>query len=194
MPPAREFDYNDLDAALVGLIVQRATGRPWSEWLDQKIWRPMGGQSAEVWGSLIRQLVHRGYLEQDVASYSVLRLTPAARPLLRGEERLTLARPRVKAKPLKKAARKRPGQLDYNEELFQSLRILRNLADAAGVPLSSSSAMPRWQRWPPASPPRWLQINRSAGINCALRSGLPCRILVRAGDRRAGRLSRQKCP
>jgi ATP-dependent DNA helicase RecQ len=39
----------------------------------------------------IRQLVHRGYLEQDVASYSVLRLTPAARPLLRGEERLTLA-------------------------------------------------------------------------------------------------------
>jgi ATP-dependent DNA helicase RecQ len=70
-----------------------------------------------------------------VASYSVLRLTPAARPLLRGEERLTLARPRVKAKPLKKAARRRPGQHDYDEELFQSLRILRKrLADAAGVP------------------------------------------------------------
>lgn len=49
MPPAREFDYNDLDAALVGLIVQRATGVPWSEWLDRKIWRPMGGQRAEVW-------------------------------------------------------------------------------------------------------------------------------------------------
>jgi CubicO group peptidase (beta-lactamase class C family) len=49
LPPAREFDYNDLNAALVGLIVQRATGRPWSEWLDQKIWRPMGGQRAEVW-------------------------------------------------------------------------------------------------------------------------------------------------
>jgi CubicO group peptidase (beta-lactamase class C family) len=49
MPPAREFDYNDLDAALVGLIVQRATGRPWASWLDQKIWRPMGGQRAAVW-------------------------------------------------------------------------------------------------------------------------------------------------
>jgi len=48
-PPAQEFDYNDLDAALAGLIVQRATGRPWSEWLDEKIWRPMGGQRAEVW-------------------------------------------------------------------------------------------------------------------------------------------------
>lgn len=49
MPPAREFDYNDLDAALVGLIVQRATGQPWASWLDQKIWRPMGGQRARVW-------------------------------------------------------------------------------------------------------------------------------------------------
>ena len=49
MPPAREFDYNDLDAALVGLMVQRATGRPWASWLDQQIWRPMGGQRAAVW-------------------------------------------------------------------------------------------------------------------------------------------------
>jgi len=48
-PPAQEFDYNDLDAALAGLIVQRATGKPWSEWLDEKIWRPMGGQPARVW-------------------------------------------------------------------------------------------------------------------------------------------------
>jgi CubicO group peptidase (beta-lactamase class C family) len=47
--PGREFDYNDLDAALVGLIVQRATGRPWAQWLDEKIWRPMGGQRAAVW-------------------------------------------------------------------------------------------------------------------------------------------------
>lgn len=49
MPPAREFDYNDLDAALAGLIVQRATGQPWARWLDEKIWRPMGGQHARVW-------------------------------------------------------------------------------------------------------------------------------------------------
>ncbi|MEO7386314.1 MAG: serine hydrolase, partial [Gammaproteobacteria bacterium] len=49
MPPAREFDYNDLDAALVGLILQRATGQPFNKWLDEKIWRPMGGQRAQVW-------------------------------------------------------------------------------------------------------------------------------------------------
>ena len=33
---------------------------------------------------------------QDIARYSVLKLTPAARPLLRGEETLVLAKPRVK--------------------------------------------------------------------------------------------------
>ncbi|MEZ5564692.1 MAG: serine hydrolase [Gammaproteobacteria bacterium] len=49
MAPGREFDYNDMDAALVGLIVQRATGMPWQRWLDQKIWRPMGGAPGKVW-------------------------------------------------------------------------------------------------------------------------------------------------
>jgi len=50
----------------------------------------------EAWQQLIRQLIHRGYLEQDIARYSVLRLTAAALPLLRGDETLVLSRPRVK--------------------------------------------------------------------------------------------------
>ncbi len=37
---------------------------------------------AEAWSGLIRQLIHLGYLRQDVANYSVLKLTEAARPLL----------------------------------------------------------------------------------------------------------------
>jgi len=91
--------------------------------------------SSDVWGSLLRQLVHLGYLEQDLAGYGVLKLTAAARPLLRGEERLQLARPRERkvapAKPLRRVA----GSIPYDEELFQSLRALRKgLADAAGVP------------------------------------------------------------
>jgi ATP-dependent DNA helicase RecQ len=53
-------------------------------------------QSKDAWQQLIRQLIHRGYLEQDIARYSVLRLTPAAVPLLRGDETLVLSRPRVK--------------------------------------------------------------------------------------------------
>ena len=38
------------------------------------------------WTSIARQLIHRGYLVQDIANYSVLKLTPQALPLLRGEE------------------------------------------------------------------------------------------------------------
>jgi len=92
-------------------------------------------QSAEAWGSLVRQLVHHGYLAQDVASYSVLQLTAAARPLLRGEMRLILTRPRVRGKVTKKTASRRSGLPDCDSELFESLRLLRKkLADAAGVP------------------------------------------------------------
>ncbi len=52
--------------------------------------------SADAWLGLLRQLIHLGYLEQDIARYSVLRLTPKAGPLLRGEKSLTLARPRTR--------------------------------------------------------------------------------------------------
>jgi CubicO group peptidase (beta-lactamase class C family) len=48
-PPGAEFDYNDLDAALIGLITQRATGQPWAKWFDAKVWRPIGGSEAAVW-------------------------------------------------------------------------------------------------------------------------------------------------
>ncbi|ABB32935.1 ATP-dependent DNA helicase RecQ [Geobacter metallireducens RCH3] len=95
-------------------------------------------RSAEAWGSIIRQLIHRGYLEQDLANYSVLKLTPAARPLLRGEVSLTLAKPRVKVAPVKKEP-KRKGVVaslaERDEDLFQALRALRKrLADEQQVP------------------------------------------------------------
>ncbi len=52
--------------------------------------------SAEAWRSLLRQLVHLGYLRQDMGEYPVLQLAPAAAALLRGETALSLARPRVR--------------------------------------------------------------------------------------------------
>jgi ATP-dependent DNA helicase RecQ len=89
----------------------------------------------DVWGSLIRQLVHLGYLEQDMGNYSVLKLTAKARPLLRGEERITLARPRVRMVAAKKEAKPRKGDLVYDTGLFDELRALRKqLADEQQVP------------------------------------------------------------
>ncbi len=93
--------------------------------------------SAEAWGSLLRQLIHLGYLEQDVANFSVLRLTEAARPLLRGEQTLQLVRPRVKAKAVRAERRSAGAQLlpPHSEPLFQALRALRKrIAEREGVP------------------------------------------------------------
>ena len=92
--------------------------------------------SQEEWGNVFRQLIHHGYLEQDMANYSVLKLTAAAKPLLRGEQQLILARPRVKAAVPKKEVKKvSGGKLDYDESLFQALRAVRKeLADEQQVP------------------------------------------------------------
>jgi len=92
-------------------------------------------KSQEYWGSILRHLVQQGYLEQDVSNYSVLKLSEAARPLLRGEQTLSMAKPRAKVAALPKAVRRKVGDLEYNQELFARLRVVRKaLADAAGVP------------------------------------------------------------
>jgi ATP-dependent DNA helicase RecQ len=65
----------------------------------------------------------------------VLTLTEAARPLLRGEERLELARPRLRVKVQPKKGRATTGDFDYDEALFARLRAVRKrLADDEGVP------------------------------------------------------------
>ncbi len=99
-------------------------------------------QSRDHWQSLIRQLIHRGFLAQDIARFSALRLTEAARPLLRGEMQLTLAQPRTRVPSKKQRLRTaRAGRaaelagLPVDERLFEELRALRKrLADEQNVP------------------------------------------------------------
>lgn len=93
------------------------------------------GQSRDFWTDLLRQLVHRGFLEQDMANYSVLRLTESARPLLRGERSLQLPAPREKLPTAKVRRKGRSAPAGEKPELFQALRQLRKtLADRDGVP------------------------------------------------------------
>lgn len=89
----------------------------------------------ETWYSIFRQLIHHNYLLQDLAHYSVLKLTERARPLLRGEETLILAKPRPK--PTLKRKEKLNRDIDYtpDKKLFEHLRQIRKqLADKADVP------------------------------------------------------------
>jgi ATP-dependent DNA helicase RecQ len=118
--------------------------------------------SVDAWRSLLQQLVHLGYLYQEMGQYPVLKLTPAAMPVLKGEETLMLARPRVKlARPDEPRGKgKRPksapgrgrggattavkvtgsktggaGASGPDDDLFEELRALRRrIADREGVP------------------------------------------------------------
>lgn len=92
-------------------------------------------QPVDYWRSLLRHLVHQGFLSQDVGDFSVLKLLEPARALLKGENELWMARPRLKAVAEKKAPRRKAGEIDYDKELFERLRRLRKtLADEANVP------------------------------------------------------------
>jgi len=118
------------------------------------------------WMSIARQLIHRGYLVQDIAAFSVLKLTPASARVLKGEETVELARPRIKEKA---AAKRKPaatataelGQADTT--LFEALRSLRRrLADEAGVPpyvVFGDAALLQMSVERPASEDEFLQIN-----------------------------------
>ncbi len=48
--------------------------------------------SAQQWSSVFRQLVAGGFLEADIEAYGGLRLTAAARPVLKGEQIISLRR------------------------------------------------------------------------------------------------------
>jgi CubicO group peptidase (beta-lactamase class C family) len=43
--PGTAFNYNSVEAALVGEIVSRATGRSVSEYLSERVWKPAGMQT-----------------------------------------------------------------------------------------------------------------------------------------------------
>lgn len=91
--------------------------------------------SAVEWENIFRQLIHLGYIAQDFTHYGVLCLTPAARPVLKGEVTVVLGQPRAVIKPEAKGKRQRGGISEQHRELFDALRVLRKqIADAASVP------------------------------------------------------------
>ncbi|MBP7867286.1 MAG: DNA helicase RecQ [Acidobacteria bacterium] len=102
----------------------------------------------EAWKSLVRQLVHLGYLEVDLERFSALLLTPAARPVMRGTVALELTLPAEVLEPPAPGAAKKRGRAEAaveagvwagagaepDEVLFQLLRKLRRqLAEEENV-------------------------------------------------------------
>lgn len=97
--------------------------------------------SSDYWHSIIRQLIFLGYLRQNISNFNTLQLTENARSILKGEVKLTLAKPRieiVKKSRLNRYARAINSTtiLSYEERLlFNNLRRLRKeIADMEDIP------------------------------------------------------------
>ena len=88
-------------------------------------------KSDSYWHSILNQLIHKGLLRVDITAFAALRLTEAARPILKAEVPLSLASPRLTFKPEKKNA----APTNYDKKLFSRLKHLRKaLAEENDVP------------------------------------------------------------
>ena len=88
--------------------------------------------SHDEWLVVIRQLIHLGFLRQNIAQFGALILTEAARPILRSEQTLQLA---ITRKRLKDKRLLNYGLEGKDNALFQKLRSVRKvLADRDDVP------------------------------------------------------------
>jgi CubicO group peptidase (beta-lactamase class C family) len=48
-PPGRSFHYNNYNAVLLGMVLERVAGAPVSRYLQDKIWRPLGMEYPASW-------------------------------------------------------------------------------------------------------------------------------------------------
>jgi ATP-dependent DNA helicase RecQ len=90
--------------------------------------------SIAEWRSLFRQLIALGYVGIDTGRFGALRLTEKCRPVLKGEQQLSL-RKQSKEETLSKRKKSISHLRPQDEPLWEALRALRNeLAAEVGVP------------------------------------------------------------
>ncbi|WP_110027962.1 ATP-dependent DNA helicase RecQ [Mangrovibacter plantisponsor] len=136
--------------------------------------------SHEHWVSIIRQLIHMGFITQNIANHSALQLTEAARPVLRGEVPLMLAVPRITV--LKPRAHQKTFGGNYDRKLFAKLRKLRKaIADEENIPpyvVFNDATLIEMAEQLPVSPGEMLSVN-GVGMRKLERFGQPFMTLIR---------------
>lgn len=84
------------------------------------------------WHNIINQLIHQGLLRIDITQNAILKLTEAARPVLKRDVSVTLAVPRLSLSTSKKA---KLDNRNYDRALFAKLKHLRkSIAEQDEVP------------------------------------------------------------
>ena len=132
------------------------------------------------WFAIIRQLIHLGYLQQDIEQQSSLVLTEAARSVLKATEPLMLASPR-----LQKASywrQKSSIEKNYDRKLFAKLRVLRKeIADAEDVApfiVFNDATLSELARMQPETPYEMLAVS-GVGDTKLARYGEPFLALIK---------------
>ena len=139
-------------------------------------------KSKEHWQSVIRQLIHLGFVQQVISELNpTLQLIESAKAILKGEEPLELAMPRISA--ISKIAHnpQRQGVANYDKDLFARLRFLRKqIADKENIPpyiVFNDATLQEMAQYMPTSNIEMLQINGVGSIKLE-RFGQPFMALI----------------
>lgn len=139
-------------------------------------------KSKEYWQSVIRQLIHLGFVQQVISELNTtLQLTESAKAILKGEEPLELAMPRISA--ISKIAHnpQRQAVANYDKDLFARLRFLRKqIADKENIPpyiVFNDATLQEIAQYMPTSNIEMLQINGVGSIKLE-RFGQPFMALI----------------
>ncbi|MCQ9123698.1 DNA helicase RecQ [Rodentibacter caecimuris] len=121
-------------------------------------------KSKEHWQSVIRQLIHLGFIQQVIGEFNTtLQLTENAKPVLKGEVPLELAMPRISAISKMAHNPQRNAVLNYDKDLFARLRFLRKqIADKENIPpyiVFNDATLQEMAQYMPTSNIEMLQIN-----------------------------------
>ena len=126
-------------------------------------------KSKEHWQSVIRQLIHLGFVQQVIGELNpTLQLTESAKAILKGEEPLELAMPRISS--ISKIAHnpQRQSVANYDKDLFARLRFLRKqIADKENIPpyiVFNDATLQEMAQYMPTSNIEMLQINGVSSI------------------------------
>lgn len=138
-------------------------------------------KTAGYWFAIIGQLIHLGYLQQNIEQQSALFLTEEARSVLKATEALMLASPRLQKASYWQANNT---ELSYDRALFSKLRALRKQIaddeDIAPFIVFNDATLIELARIKPKSPNAMLNIS-GIGDSKLARYGPPFLALIQQG-------------
>jgi len=119
---------------LIDILTGNATAKVREKGHDQLPTFAVGRElSKPAWGAVFRQMMGRDLIRPDTDRFGALRMTDAARPILRGEESITLRKDTVEKAMPRLAVKTLVAEEDAS--LLSALKAKRRaLAEAAGVP------------------------------------------------------------